>query len=530
MKFMLPLVAIVLISCHDDSATGGQESNAPIAFTATVAGSETATRADGSLVNRKETQLAATSLSHPYTVGIFGAFTGQDTWAEYKLAHGGAEPPADFFFNQEATVEAAEKGVNLLSYAPQRFWSNNKIGVTDNREYTSFWAYYPYNPVGDPGTHGIAITTDDGSDYKVNNGMGSLKYTMHPDAAEQSDFLLSDLAADCNRSQYPLQTEGGAYSPTPVPLRFHHMLAQVRIYAFIRATDRISYAVDGEGNPLTVKSIDAGVSVTLSNDVVYPTSNAEIVDAWGVPQTLTVGDAVPDDTEWLTGAVKTDKTQRWKRTSTYDKGNAKKFAETSYSLSLNNIYTSSIFTPSYATGTGKTTFSSAVQGIATGSATVSNYVPNPYWFLFSEKPGEGDRRVMLNDDFMYDYFEDAPSKSGGDDNALGYVLDSSTEDPNNPSRHFNYATANVLLVVPQQLTDEDVPHIIIQIKGKNAADESEEYSAKVTVNMLQMNLHWESGFIYCYAFVDELMPGDDKVRGPETITVVFDPTKHTDQW
>ena len=48
--------------------------------------------------------------------------------------------------------------------------------------------------------------------------------------------------------------------------------------------------------------------------------------------------------------------------------------------------------------------------------------------------------------------------------------------------------------------------------------------------MLQMGIKWESGFIYCYAFVDDLRPGDDKVRGPETITVVFDPSRHTDQW
>jgi hypothetical protein len=48
--------------------------------------------------------------------------------------------------------------------------------------------------------------------------------------------------------------------------------------------------------------------------------------------------------------------------------------------------------------------------------------------------------------------------------------------------------------------------------------------------MLKMGLHWESGYIYCYAFLDELRPGDDKVRGPESITTIFDPTKWTDQW
>ena len=56
-------------------------------------------------------------------------------------------------------------------------------------------------------------------------------------------------------------------------------------------------------------------------------------------------------------------------------------------------------------------------------------------------------------------------------------------------------------------------------------------TASVTINLMQMNIKWESGYIYCYAFLeDDLQPFDEKVRGPESITVVFDPTKQTDQW
>ena len=48
--------------------------------------------------------------------------------------------------------------------------------------------------------------------------------------------------------------------------------------------------------------------------------------------------------------------------------------------------------------------------------------------------------------------------------------------------------------------------------------------------MLKMGIKWESGYIYCYAIIDELHPGDDIVRGPESITTVFDTSKWTDQW
>ena len=84
------------------------------------------------------------------------------------------------------------------------------------------------------------------------------------------------------------------------------------------------------------------------------------------------------------------------------------------------------------------------------------------------------------------------------------------------------------MVVPQKLEDENVPNIVITAKGKDT--KGNDITAKVTINMLQMNLQWESGFIYCYAFLDELMPGDDKVKGPESITVPFDPRQWGDQW
>lgn len=485
----------------DDSA-GSETEQSGIAFSGNVVSSSVATRADASLVNKNVTHLTATATNEKY-VGIFGAYTGQKTWAEYKTANTNKEPPADFFFNTKATVAAVDGDKNALSYSPLRFWPNAKVGATSNYEYAHFWAYYPWNATGDPGDNGIAIVAADNGKYGMPNGMGKIKFTMQADAANQVDFLMSDLMANCNKNTYPLLDDGvGGYSPKRVPFTFHHMLAQVRIYAFIRCTDKIVYAKSGD-KELTVKSIDAGTSVTLwdgetgvGHEFTYTTTTANYVDAWGKSQTLNVGNKVPDDTEWLTGAQKANATVRWSRTGTLDTGDRKYLADKKMSVALNNIYTSAVFSPTYTTST---TFPSEVQGSATGTSTVNNYTARNDWFDYSTVSGKEDVRVMLNTEHMY----------GNDGSSVPY-----------------FAPGNIMLVVPQTLTDDDVPSVSITVTDNNNSAKK----ARVTYNMLNLGISWESGFIYSYGFIEELMPGDDKVKGPENIIVVFDPTHNTDQW
>ena len=207
------------------------------------------------------------------------------------------------------------------------------------------------------------------------------------------------------------------------------MLAQVRLYAYIKPVDKIVYKTDGDGNTV----IEDGVPKVDDKKSVYWDSNTSL----------------------------------------------------SYSISFNNIYTTCIFSPTYETG--KTKFPSQTVGSASGSATVDNYTANEDWWTVSD-----DKR-MLDTEKMYD----------------------------------NYARGNIILAVPQTLTDDDVPNVVITVKGKA---NGKDCTAKVTVNLLNMGIKWESGFIYSYAFVDELRPDDDLVRGPESITVIFDTTHRTDQW
>ncbi|MBQ9665557.1 MAG: fimbrillin family protein [Bacteroidaceae bacterium] len=433
----LPLCGLWGCADHwDDFTPKHEEEQQEIAFTATVVSSRQETRADGSLCDIKETSLPKTDADGNYAVGVFGYYTGQDTWT--------SSASANFFFNQKMDVKASVDGKNALAYPGdtlKRYWPNGKLDATQY-EYASFWAYYPYNESDDPGANGIAIVPSSGKTYGITNGsgMGSIKFTMHTDASEQSDFLISDLVADRSRTTNPV-SEGKS---TPVSFTFHHMLAQVRLYAYIKPVDKIVYQTDEDGN------------TELDNE----------------------GEPIVDE----------DKSVCWEKN---DEGEI----ELSYSISFNNIYTTCIFSPTYETG--KTKFPSQTVGSASGSATVDNYTANDEgWWTVS---GDGDKR-MLNTKKMY-----------GD----------------------NYARGNIILAVPQTLTDDDVPNVVITVKGKAVKGKDTkgyDCTAKVTVNLLNMGIKWESGFIYSYAFVDELRPDDDLVRGPESITVIFDTNHHTDQW
>ena len=547
-----------------------------ISFQASVQTSLEATRADGSIVNKNETYLPATARRTYYVwdndkgevaerttsfgVGIFGYQTGQQAWADV------ATPSPNFMYNQRMDIgQQTAQNTNLLSYyrhtdaatlgdSLQRFWPNNRLGSDATKyERVTFWAYYPWNATSDPGQYGISIYSGNDKAYGINDqGKASILFTMHPDAAEHQDFMVSDLVADCSRDQYPIQSNG---QPKPVPLRFHHMLAQVRLYAFMRGTDKVVWATGTDNKTLKVTSISEGTA-TFSDGTTTSATN-KYVDPWGKTRELAVGDSIPDDTYWLYsgGSVSNQeaaarseaKTVRWQRTDITSPSGDKMRAKATLSMSFNNIHTQCIFS-SGTDASGNPTFKYEDQGTL-GSVTVNHYIQNPYWFHFD--PKDSDRRIMLNDEYMYGFFEDTEAyDSSGEDDKLGYMkgqtelykkelqdhLASTT-----PIKHYNYAPGNIILAVPQVMNDDDVPNIVITATGNQVtytwngssytqSDPVKTVTGKVTVNMLQMNLKWESGFIYSYAFVDELSPGDDKVRGPESITVIFDPTKHTDQW
>lgn len=633
---------LLFTGCKNDydfvgSAAGQtKETSDAVAFSAYVSSSRQASRANATIVNKGETTLLPTATSNR-RVGIFGCYTGKYTWKDLvtlsgtdfddratKLAGTGVAElaaiadvaeftekktdilnkyySANLMFNTPATIN--DNGT--LSYLPLQFWSNNPLpSPATGHEYMTFWAYYPFNESSTLGEYGISMTNDEEGTGR-GKGMGKVKFTMHADAANHNDFLISAPVTDCNRDKYMLQRTNNtpSYDPKPVQFRLYHMLAQVRFYAYIRGDDKMVYKVDGKGNPIKADAawlagLEDGSTTIIDDygDVFEITKSAGSVTSimnrslWAVypsdpkvnlteEKFLAMNLKVPDEANCV----------RWLRTNPaiWDLNHARRRANITYELQLNNIRTTSTFYPHYYYDLGSDAVSIDVTPpAALGSVTVKHYIMNPYWFTFQD-----GKRIRLNDNYMFGYFENSPvgkefnastaetlktatdaeSMSAYDDvdgidwSALAstYDVTQAPNDVSNPSvvdplgylkdhnqhtelhpvategEHYNYAPGNILLVVPQELSDEDVPHVIITAKGKRGVwdsdkkkwteAEGEELSAKVTVNMLKMGISWQSGFIYCYAFLDDLKPGDDKVRGPESITTLFNKEWYTDQW
>ena len=546
-----------------------------ITFSGNVSTAPGFTRADGSIVNLNETSLRP-STPHTYYradasgyvnpkgveatfyAGIFGCYTGQYKWSELvKMAKSKPEDntqqdgevdgtqqdgeggdttqeqdilsshyTANLFFNQKANIlERNEEGVNALTYTPQHFWPNNKLTADDSQhEYVTFWAYYPYNPTSSMGQYGITTNTSKGQ------GMGRVSFTMHPDASQQVDFMMSAPIVDCNRDKYPLiSTNENQYTPKPVPFKFNHMLAQVRIYAYINAYDNIEYEQDEDGNDIVANEewynkwkiggtiIDAfgNVYTKKSDDIVEQTTQK---DAFGETE-------FPDLTkeDFLALKLKVPKEggdrQCWTREDVWDESHTRRRASLKYQLSLNNIKSSTEFYPVYDNNGNFVTMTHE-EATALSSATINRYIMNPYWFQLSPT-------TKLNDTYMFGYYED---KREDESDPLGYLRNADDlrelADVDNDQLHYNFSPGNILLVVPQKLKDEDVPHITLTVTDTK----NPNMSAKLTINMLKMNITWESGYIYCYAIIDDLKPGDDKVQGPESITVVVNNKDYTDQW
>jgi hypothetical protein len=569
------LLLLVLSACSDwrDGIAPGDRIEQPIAFSGSVVSSQLPTRADATIVHLRETKLPATAAS-TFHAGIFGCYTGQYTWAElvgaYQTAYaayatrvGASSASTDGFLasTEFSTFKDSPKGkaytANMLynakatigtdgslTYAPLRLWPNNKLtSDATKHEYCTFWAYYPYNPTAEIGDYGISL-----SEERLGQGvgMGRVRFTMQPDAAQQNDFMISAIAPDCNRDGYPLlEDPQGTYTPKPVPLRFYHMLAQVRLYAYIKGSDRMVYVQEDGKDKVTDETWFATDWGTIKDQYgnVYTKNDDNTVEQ----TTRKAGLSEADITKYGCGNLTKDKflalglkvpdeskCQRWTRQDIWDKTHTRRRALISYKMEFNNIKTTTTFYPEYSGSAASIAYEPAT---TLGSATVNDYIMNPYWFHFNDK-GERD---YLSDEYMFGIFEEQAAAKAPENNALSYTLSEKNRvdrtKPDNETNHYNFAPGNILLVVPQKLDDDDVPHIVLTATGpKEGTYDPEnpgsktEFTARLTINMLKMNIDWKSGYIYCYAILDDLRPGDDIVRGPESITTIFDTSQYTDQW
>ena len=566
LPFYLFTFLLLAASCQREDFNDGPtapEAQLEIAFNTTVSSNRQSTRADATIVNMGETSLLPTATSNR-KAGIFGCYTGTYTWAELVKLSGTdyadrAELPSSFsslsalsdetayankkteilnkyytanlMFNVPATINSD----GSLTYSPLQFWSNNPLpSPATGHEYMTFFAYYPYNESSTLGEYGISMFNDENG-IGQGKGMGKVKFTMHADASKHNDFLISAPVTDCNRDKYPLQRTDNtpSYDPTPVQFRLYHMLAQVRFYVFINGNDKMAY----EANVATAADLIRDDANVKQKDLDEDGDNEPaVMNELGEWVELKLGDQIPDESKCV----------RWKRGDVWNLNHTSRRPEITYTMELNNIHTTATFYPRYTPSGATIAYDDAV---TLGSTTVNHYIMNPYWFTF--KDGVRER---LNDNYMFRYFEDTPvaKQLNATTTMPGYNdIDgwdwTGTNDPLDYLRtgdaaykkelevlgkdgmHYNFAPGNIMLVVPQTLSDDDVPHVVITAHGYDATTNA-ELTAKVTVNLLKMGISWESGYIYCYAFLDELRPGDDKVRGPESITTLINKEWRTDQW
>ena len=554
LAYISMILAAALTACSDwrngiPDNDGTTDTNADaISFTGTVVSSRLSTRADATIVHLRETTLPPTEKTSFYA-GIFGCYTKDKTWASmvqayqtaystyataagesasqtgflassqfetFKATDAGKNYTANMMFNTKATINTD----GTLTYAPLQFWPNQPIAdgpYAGQRELCTFWAYYPYNPTAEIGEYGISLAEER---LSQGMGMGRVRFTMQPDAANQNDFMISAPVVDCNRDQYPLiEDPQTTYTPKPVKFHFFHMLAQVRLYAYVRGNDKMVYLDSPATADDLLKNDDNIKQQDLDND---GDTEPTVKNEHGEYVELKLGDKIPDESKCV----------RWERTSgadaVWDKNHTRRRCNISYKMEFNNIKTTTTFYPEYS-ATGATI---AYEDATTlGSATVNNYVMNPYWFTFNSQK----QRDYLSDEYMFGIFEDQAAFKAPENNALKYTLNEKNRvdktKPDDETNHYNFAPGNILLVVPQKLDDDDVPHIVLTATGKaTQGSETKDWTARLTINMLKMNIEWKSGFIYCYAILDDLRPGDDIVRGPESITTIFDTSKWTDQW
>ena len=549
LAYISMILAAALTACSDwrNGIPDNDGTNADaISFTGTVVSSRLSTRADATIVHLRETTLPPTEKTGFYA-GIFGCYTKDKTWASmvqayqtaystyataagesasqtgflassqfetFKATDAGKNYTANMMFNTKATINTD----GTLTYAPLQFWPNQPISsgtYAGQRELCTFWAYYPYNPTAEIGEYGISLAEER---LGQGMGMGRVRFTMQPDAANQNDFMISAPEVDCNRDQYPLiEDPQTTYTPKPVKFHFFHMLAQVRLYAYIRGFDKMVYL----DSPATADDLSKNDDNIKQQDLDNDGDNEPTVkNEHGEYVELKLGDKIPDESKCV----------RWERTSgadaVWDKNHTRRRCKINYKMEFNNIKTTTTFYPKYS-ATGVTI---AYEDATTlGSATVNDYVMNPYWFTFNSQ----NQRDYLSDEYMFGIFEDQAAFKAPENNALKYTLNEKNlvRKGENAAKHYNFAPGNILLVVPQKLDDDDVPHIVLTATGKaTQGSETKDWTARLTINMLKMNIEWKSGFIYCYAILDDLRPGDDIVRGPESITTIFDTSKWTDQW
>ncbi len=282
--------AVILTACQsegDDLGASpgngaGSNADAAVTFAASTINATKQTRANSTLVDSGSNLPLTEETKHH--AGIFGYYTGSNNYDNSTAT-------ANFMYNQKAAVEAGTSDSRRsLTYSPLRLWPNDGGKL-------SFWAYYPYSAtsetVNSAGDNGIGIST---AGIGESMGMGSIFFQVQEQSSEQVDLLVSELEADKTK---PSVVDG---TPEPVQFRFHHALAQVRLYIKLNFTsDEWEYKdeddngtpdVDADGYQIlkdaetTVQFANVYTEGTMTPSPVYTTTSTAEAPLWTTSGTL----------------------------------------------------------------------------------------------------------------------------------------------------------------------------------------------------------------------------------------------------
>ena len=152
------------------------------------------------------------------SMGVYAYYHDGSLWATDA-----ANNQPDFMWNQQCTFNA---DLNAFVYTPLKYWPN------EESDKLSFIAYYPFtNTESQEGPESPASTGL--TPLLTNNGKGlpSFNFTVKDAAADQVDFLVSDLIVDLPESRAKDDAPGMPFNNLSiydkVKFLFHHALAKV---------------------------------------------------------------------------------------------------------------------------------------------------------------------------------------------------------------------------------------------------------------------------------------------------------------
>lgn len=161
------------------------------------------------------------------SMGVFGYFHPQQsstvagTWQ-----HGtGVYNAPNLFYNEQVSISETS-GNYTYDYANSRFWPKN------DRDRISFIAYYPWNELNTSGSASNTAIVEPFLDrYHQREGMVGFYYTVKQNAADQVDFMVSDLCLDQSKAVWTKDNNTGLTGTDngKVKFFFHHALSQVRV-------------------------------------------------------------------------------------------------------------------------------------------------------------------------------------------------------------------------------------------------------------------------------------------------------------